>query len=257
MKQLSEQEVLFFKEEGYLIKRQIMDPKLMTRARERMWANAPAHIRPDAPDTWIGPTEPYRDDHGNVRGGYSWKFRQIGGEGWIIRMLATDPAIWQMVEQLLGIGNVIVPDRIRGIYCILPQGDVPEKPTTCHTDGHPFHLGAVGYIDDVQPGGGGFIVWPKSHRRFYFDFNSSHRSEPTEKHQQDIDHFNHQPYIDCHGQAGDIVFWHHRLAHAAGHNRSRQIRKAVLYDFRRKDMEQVMEEPPSQDMWRDWPGIPS
>merc|ERR1712096_299033 len=74
MKQLSEQEVLFFKEEGYLIKRQIMDPKLMTRARERMWANAPAHIRPDAPDTWIGPTEPYRDDHGNVREGIAGSF---------------------------------------------------------------------------------------------------------------------------------------------------------------------------------------
>ena len=51
MKQLSEQEVLFFKEEGYLIKRQIMDPELMAKAREQMWANAPAHIRRDAPDT--------------------------------------------------------------------------------------------------------------------------------------------------------------------------------------------------------------
>ena len=51
MKQLSEQEVLFFKEEGYLIKRQIMAPELMAKAREQMWANAPAHIRRDAPDT--------------------------------------------------------------------------------------------------------------------------------------------------------------------------------------------------------------
>lgn len=51
MKQLSEQEVLFFKEEGYLIKRQIMDPELMAKAREQMWENAPAHIRRDAPDT--------------------------------------------------------------------------------------------------------------------------------------------------------------------------------------------------------------
>ena len=170
-------------------------------------------------------------------------------------MLPRDPTIWSIAEQLLGSGKVVIPDRIRGIYCILPQGDLPEKPTTCHTDGHPFHLGVVGYIDDVPPNGGGFTVWPKSHRKLYFNYHSSHRNEPTDQHEKDIAYFNQQTYVDCHGQAGDIVFWHHRLAHAAGHNRSRQIRQAVLYDFRRKDMDQVMKEPPSQDMWRDWPGI--
>ena len=103
--------------------------------------------------------------------------------------------------------------------------------------------------------GGGFTVWSKSHRKLYFNYHSSHRNEPTDQHEKDIAYFNQQTYVDCHGQAGDIVFWHHRLAHAVGHNRSRQIWQAVLYDFRRKDMDQVMKEPPSQDMWRDWPGI--
>ena len=255
MKLLSDQEIQFFKEEGYLIKQQVMDPNLISLARERLWDNASDRMNPTDTGTWIGPIEEHRDDQGNVRGGYSWKYRQIGSQKWIVRMLPRDPTVWSIAEQLLGSGKVVIPDRIRGIYCILPQGDLPEKPTTCHTDGHPFHLGVVGYIGDVPPKGGGFTVWPKSHRKLYFNYHSSHRNEPTDQHEKDIAYFNQQTYVDCHGQAGDIVFWHHRLAHAAGHNRSRQIRQAVLYDFRRKDMDQVMKEPPSQDMWRDWPGI--
>ena len=36
------------------------------------------------------------------------------------------------------------------------------------------------------------------------------------------------------GRRGDIVFWHHRLAHAAGQNYSEKIRQAVLADFGQK-----------------------
>jgi hypothetical protein len=32
-----------------------------------------------------------------------------------------------------------------------------DSALNCHTDGHPFHLGVVGYIDDVPPGGGSFM----------------------------------------------------------------------------------------------------
>ena len=39
-----------------------------------------------------------------------------------------------------------------------------------------------------------------------------------------------------------------------GFSRS-QIRKAVLFDFRKIDIEQTMKEPPCADMWRDWPGV--
>jgi ectoine hydroxylase-related dioxygenase (phytanoyl-CoA dioxygenase family) len=58
--------------------------------------------------------------------------------------------------------------------------------------------------------------------------------------------------VECHGGPGDIVFWHHRIGHAAGPNTSRQIRQAVLYDFRKTDLDRTQEEPPAADMWRDW-----
>ncbi len=41
----------------------------------------------------------------------------------------------------------------------------------------------------------------------------------------------------------------------AGRNYSRHLRQAVLYDFTRSDLEVAQEEPPQDNMWRDWPGI--
>ena len=51
MKPLSNQEIQFFKEEGYLIKKQVMDPDLISYARERLWDNASDKMNPKDPDT--------------------------------------------------------------------------------------------------------------------------------------------------------------------------------------------------------------
>jgi len=255
MIQLTDEDVLFFKENGYLIKRNVLDSDLMARARERMWDGAPPGVEQDNPVTWIGPLQATSQERDNAYGGYSWKYRELGSEDWMLRLLPKNPSVWHMAEQLLGKGTLAEPQRVRGIYCIMPEGEIPDRTYGCHVDGHPFHLGVVGYIDDVPPNGGGFTVWPKSHRTFYYDFFSQYKHEPKPEHAEHLKSIKQQPYVDCYGNAGDIVFWHHRIGHSAGHNRSCQIRKAVLYDFRRIDLEQTMEEPPCEDMWRDWDGI--
>jgi hypothetical protein len=58
--------------------------------------------------------------------------------------------------------------------------------------------------------------------------------------------------VDCYGSAGDVVFWHHRTAHMAGHNYSDVIRQAVLYDFSKTDLDEARTKPPAADMWEDW-----
>lgn len=252
---LNEADLTFFKENGYLIKRGVMDPELMARARETLWASAPPELDRNDPSTWVGPFANPSDDRMSLRHGFSWKFRQPGSEPWMVRMLPRDPNIWAMAEQLLGEGNLEVPERIRGIYCQMPEGDREPTPYHVHVDRHAFHLGLVGYIDDVEPDGGGFTVWPGSHRRFYYSFTSQYEYEPAARLQTDYEAVNGQPYVDCHGRAGDIVFWHHRLGHSAGHNRSANIRQAVLYDFKRKDLEGRLGTPPQENMWADWPGL--
>ena len=47
MSTLSKQEILFFKEEGYLVKRDVLDPELMAYARERLWEAAPSQLKRD------------------------------------------------------------------------------------------------------------------------------------------------------------------------------------------------------------------
>jgi len=249
---LTEKDVLFFKEHGYLIKRNILDAALMRKAREALWAGAPAELKRDDPSSWVGPLAEESDDPTSVRRGYSWKYRAPGSDEWMKQLLPQNPNVWAIAEQLLGVGNVQPPERLRGIYCMLPEGELPERPYHFHIDRHPFHLGVVAYIDKVVPNGGGFTVWPGTHRHFYPLFETQHTFTPITEAQAAMQKARTWPYVDCHGDAGDVVFWHHRLGHSAGHNRSGNIRQAILYDFNHKDLAHLEALPPHADMWTDW-----
>ena len=39
---LDKEDIVFFRDNGYLIKRKILNPKLMAQARDRLWDGAPA-----------------------------------------------------------------------------------------------------------------------------------------------------------------------------------------------------------------------
>ena len=94
-----------------------------------------------------------------------------------------------------------------------------------------------------------FRFGPRSHRVFYYSNQTRNLRDDTEQYANNLAYFKHNTPIDCHGRAGDVVFWHHRLAHSAGSNRSKGIRKAVLGDYVKKNIERTMNEPPCEDMW--------
>ena len=81
---LSTEDLRFFKENGYLIKRGVLDPDLCARARDRLWQGAPPRLRRDDPDTWVGPFRPEEEneDGSNHRKGFRWNFREPGTEDW-------------------------------------------------------------------------------------------------------------------------------------------------------------------------------
>ena len=58
MSRLTRDEISFFKREGYLVKKGVLDPDLMARARERKWEGAPPSMKRDDPSTWFGPWPP-------------------------------------------------------------------------------------------------------------------------------------------------------------------------------------------------------
>lgn len=292
---LTDEQIAFFKDNGYLILRDVLDRDLCAQARDRMWASLPdgSHLKRDDPATHVGPftDEEASDNPLHIRLDNRWQLREPGTEQFLIDLVYNDD-LCNVAEQLLGKGMLEPPtpggapmgsqgnawpggptdpaisDGVRGIYLTLPYKDKTRKPDYAHTDGHPFNLGVVGLIGDVPPDGGSFKVWPKSHQRLYPTFQMQY-DQPRIPYYEHLPSFKgliqspayeaemkavmaDTPPVDCHGKEGDVVLWHHRLAHMAGHNYSDVIRQAVLYDFTRTDLDTCRLDPPQENMWRDW-----
>ena len=225
------------------------------------------------------------------RQGYRWLNRHLGVNQAVIQLIYSNK-ICAMAEQLLGgelrqavVGGsamgsygpawpggptdpAVANEGARGVYYTLPYGDKEREVDACHTDGHPFQLGVVGLIDHTPKDGGAFKVWPKSHQRLYPTYQMRYDQPriPYYDHLPSFKGILHTPEylaeieklntdtqaVECWGDPGDIVFWHHRLAHMAGHNYSTQIRQAVLADFWKMDLDRYRGEPADGDPWRDW-----
>ncbi len=249
-------------------------------------------LKRDDPASHVGPIpeNEAQVDSLHLRDGYRWLNRILGVNPDVIELIYSD-SICAMAEHLLGspLRQAVVDgtpmgsrgpawpggptdpvqgtEGARGVYCTLPYGDKPREPDACHTDGHPFQLGVVGLLDDIPEGGGGFKVWPGSHQRLYQTFKLRY-DQPripyydhlpsfkgivhTDEYLAEIEQLNSEPAVECWGKAGDIVFWHHRMAHMAGHNYSPVIRQAVLADFWKPDLDEYRSRPPEEDMWREW-----
>ncbi len=293
--EISPEQISFFKDNGYLLIKNLLDPELCARVRDQMWESLPSgsHLNRHDISTHVGPLKDkdFSDDVLNLRDGYRWQVREFGTDPLLVD-LVYNPRTCVIAEQLLGKGMLQPPtvggmpmgsegsawpngpvdpaigDGARGVYCTLPYGDKARQPDHLHTDGHPFNLGMVGLIHDVPQDGGGFKVWPKSHRRLYPTFQMQYDQPriPYYQHMPSYKGIIHSPAylqeveaimadtppVDCWGEAGDVVFWHHRLAHMAGHNYSNVIRQAVLYDFTRTDLDTCRMDAPQENMWRDW-----
>ena len=202
----------------------------------------------------------------------------VDDKPYLVNMLPANPSVAGIVEQLLGKGSVApIGDKIRGVNCNLPLGHGAPSPDgpdaggvridALHVDAHPFNLGTTAYFDTVEPGGGGFTIAPRSHRRLWHTFELQY---DTLRRQDSVygmeaqhhSHGYHQAMQSMHreldggvefvGEAGDVLFWHHRLAHGAGTNNSKKIRAACLHDFHRTDLQRHRERAPPEDMWLDW-----
>ena len=55
--------------------------------------------------------------------------------------------------------------------------------------------------------------------------------------------------------AGTLILWHQRLVHAAGWNRSRRVRQAVLRDFSRVTLPGFQVQPRGGKLWAHWAAV--
>ena len=69
---LSTDDMCFFKRNGYLIVRGVLDPELLERARRRLWDGSPTGRTRDNPASWVGPFEKDEEnaESSNARRGF-------------------------------------------------------------------------------------------------------------------------------------------------------------------------------------------
>jgi hypothetical protein len=283
---VSTAEVAFFLREGYLILRRVLDPALLKAATDRVWeVNPVSRLRRVEPTTWLAPFSPDEaspsEDH-QQRSGMSWRCREVANEELFLDLLPR--RLFPLASRLAGEGTLVWPagrckpganfghpggnfhgkgspgQACRGVYCVLPSPHAPRSDvaTTAHVDGWAgdrWRLSCHCFLGDAAAGvagaGGGFGIWPGSHRQLWHTHRGVSYSEawgrahltPTElaaippdtwvESTKYLDIKRHiletVTPVDCALSPGDVVIWHHRLIHTGGgwQNLSPQIRMAL------------------------------
>jgi len=238
---LSTEEVAFFKENGFIVKRGFLDePEAFNRIVEYVWENAPRGLfTREEPATWQGSpkdrwTEEDSERVGQIQGN-SWKMRSregIGTEPFFLDKIANHPKMRSMVSRFIG-EPIKLAKRVRGVYCQFPDVPGTKGRLSPHADYTAGQMTAMVFVDDVPPRCGGFTVWPGSHRRLHPFWESIQSgaidaSQGPEYAKARDDVVNTVTPVEFSGRAGDVIFWHPRLLHSAGINHSASFDRQIL-----------------------------
>ena len=199
-------------------------------------------------------------------------------------LTAVAERLFPAAEALVGEGVLEAPGPGMQVALEFPDGDAADpvhgaKTVEGHLDGYAafdenpevttFQLGAAVYFDDVPPRGGGFTVWPGSHRAaaaYFADHalesvggkpnNSQLPATGDEPGEWDYDrrfHDQWDPY-EIAGSAGTVVLWHGLLTHTAGINTGERVRMAGIERFFREDVDEVRRDA-AANLFEYWPAM--
>jgi len=283
-----------FKRAGFIVKRGLIDaPAVFAQVIDHMWANVPrALMQRREPSTWIDAPEDEWTEEDSLRVGHltrnNWKMRSkgpngIGTEKFLTEGIANHPNMRRIVEALIG-GPVQRADRVRGIYAVFPSAPGTPNRYNVHVDNMASHVAAMVIADEIGPGCGGFMLWPGSHiplhpywRTVHGGMMSAAQADGFRRAREEI--LRETQPVEFTGSAGDVIFWHPRLLHSAGINRSAEqdapcVRVIVPCDYQRAGRDYFDDqtfgpgaefqwwidvrnfhgdEPPTADnMWDDW-----
>ncbi len=253
---LTDAEIDFFVRHGFVVKKRLLAASAANAALDRTWrhlldrvpmADGKGALRQHDRSTWVspawGPMPPTPTDgpHAGrapiVYSGATVKLHDLGAAGFLVRLVPNNPKVRRVAEGLLG--NLRPSRRTRGVYALFPtRQDEGEAETRIadallpHTDQVCQQLNACAYLDDVPPHGGGFTVYPGSHKALFHAHRFAANWSP-------LPHFaevmrevaTETAPLELTGSKGDVVFWHGRLVHSAGVHFGQHIRWAVFADF--------------------------
>lgn len=251
---LSDIEISFFQKNGYIVKRGVIEKDLCDQAVDETWHLLPKHFMRDSPSTWRGNVSDSLCQRGVDDRKGRVKFREcVRHNRNLYEMIDRNPEIRSTLGALLGADRVPQLPYIRGLYPVFPTRCPRYKTPRPHTDGHRFMVGTLGYLSDVEPNGGGFHVWPGSHLMLQKCFKKLAGSGWTNDYHRELYLMAKKvPAKEIVAPKGSVIFWHHRLAHAAGINRSSCIRHAVLADYPSSDYDRLKTSESGDDPWKGW-----
>jgi hypothetical protein len=118
----------------------------------------------------------------------------------------------------------------------------------------PFTIAAAVYFDEVVPRGGGFTVWPGSHRKVPRYFEDRSYGDYIASDTDMLEELGVDPPHEIDGDPGTLVLWHHNIAHGAAPNHSDRIRMAGFQRIARTDIDEIGQRGLS-DPWLQYPAI--
>jgi hypothetical protein len=255
---LSADEIRFFKDQGFLVKHALLERDAMIAAEQRAWAHL-LEVVPRAPDsawrldprdpsTWVNPQwapMPPHPKSGPHEGraaveyyGGTVKLHTLGPADFLLRDFANHPRVRDVARALLG--SPLRETRFtRGVYAIFPtrdssseQAQLQRRRPTPHTDQVCQQLNVCVYLADVGPRAGGFTVYPGSHARMFREHRYEANWSPLPGYASALAEVARsvEP-LELTAPRGSVIFWHGRLAHAAGVHLGDAIRWAAFADF--------------------------
>lgn len=247
MADLTADDKAFFREHGYLVRHGVLSPAQIRGAQDALWEG----IRADRndPATWVGagPRAPVPASHP------------------AIRATLHESPVFALAEELVGKGR-LGSGGAPGPHLVYPSGDSDwTGPDHGHLDGYYtptngvpegtvglFHVGTTIYVDDVVPRGGGFTLWPGTHRQAAEYFRTHSFLSIAGGSSRDV--FDLRDPVEVTGLAGTVCLWHGQLVHSGSKNCARSIRMALIARLARIDLNDIRFETPD-DMWQYWEGI--
>ncbi|MCY3839217.1 MAG: phytanoyl-CoA dioxygenase family protein [Gammaproteobacteria bacterium] len=253
---LNAAEVAHFKEQGFIVKRGLIDDEeAFEQTIDYLWSNVPRQVlRRDDPASWLdSPGEKWTEDdiprvgrliHDN------WKMRSpgpegIGTESFLVEGIANHPNMIAMVRAFFD-APIKPPRRVRGIYAVLPKPSSAAGRLGPHADYMAAELSAMVLVHEILPHSGGFTLWPGSHRRLHPHWDTVHGGVISEDRREGFRQSRDAVLrditpVEFTGDAGDVVFWHPRTMHSAGVNYSADresptVRLIVPCDYQRGGM---------------------
>jgi len=238
------EEKAFFKQNGYVVKENVVPQEQLDKAQDVLWEYIEAD-RND-PKTWVdaGPK-------GNL---------PCSDDPAIVATLR-DNATYEMAEELTGKGRLTPPGRP---LCKMnfPTGHKDWKPPHGHLDGYitdgvagTFTIGVTLNVCDILPQGGGFTTWGGSHLKVAEHFKKHSLLTGWDINRGKVAELTDLPNRYEHAApAGSVVFWHHYMLHTASMNCQDNIRMAFVSRFNFTNLNEIMFDLP-HDLWGQWDGL--